>query len=60
MQDDEQDCCNTLCEHACHMTAVAAAAPVAFAIAPVAQTGTEADDPRRILFIHPIDHIPLA
>ena len=53
-------CCDTFCQHACHMTAVAAALPVAFAIAPVAQTMTEADDPGQALFVHPIDHIPLA
>ena len=52
--------CDTFCQHACHMTAVASAAPVAFAIAPVAQTVLEAGDPGQALFVHPIDHIPLA
>ena len=54
------NCCNTFCQHACHMTAVAAALPVAFAIAPVARAVIEADDPGLALFVHPIDHIPLA
>ena len=53
-------CCDTFCQHACHMTAVAAALPVAFAIAPVARAVTEAYDPGLALFVHPIDHIPLA
>ena len=30
----EPDCCDTLCEHACHMTAVTAGEPMAFAIEP--------------------------
>jgi hypothetical protein len=52
--------CGTSCRHACHMTAVAEAAPVAFAIAPVAQAVIEADGPGLPLFVPPIDHIPLA
>ena len=57
---DSSEGCGTSCHHACHMTAVATAAPVAFAIAPVAQAVVEADGPGLALFIPPIDHIPLA
>ena len=56
--DSSQDC-GTSCHHACHMTAVAEAAPVAFAIAPVAQAVIEADGLGLALFVPPIDHIPL-
>ena len=51
--------CGTSCQHACHMTAVTAATPVAFAIAPVAQAVVEAEGPGLALFVPPIDHIPL-
>lgn len=51
--------CGTSCRHACHMTAVAEAAPVAFAMAPVAQAVIEAGGPGLALFVPPIDHIPL-
>ena len=54
------NCCKTFCQHACNMTAVATAVPVTFAIAPIARAVIEADDPGLALFVHPIDHIPLA
>jgi hypothetical protein len=57
---DSSEGCGTSCKHACHMTAVAEAAPVAFAMAPVAQAVLEADGPGLALFVPPIDHIPLA
>lgn len=58
-RDSSKDC-GTSCKHACHMTAVAEAAPEAFAIAPVSQAVVEVDDPGLALFVPPIDHIPLA
>ena len=57
---DSSKGCGTSCHHACHMTAVATAAPIAFAIAPVAQAVLEAEGPGLALFVPPIDHIPLA
>lgn len=57
--DAEQDCCDTLCRHACHMTAVAEASPVDFAIAPVSLAVAEASGSGPSLFAQPIDHIPL-
>lgn len=57
--DDGRDCCDTLCRHACHMTAVAEASPVTFAIAPVSQAVAEVSGAGLPLFAHPIDHIPL-
>ena len=57
---DSSKGCGTSCHHACHMTAVAEAAPEAFAIAPVSQAVVEADDPGLALFVPPIDQIPLA
>ena len=54
------NCCETLCLHACHMTAVADAAPAAFAIAPVAQSIAEATDLGLSLFAYAIEHVPLA
>lgn len=58
--DGTADCCGTLCLHACHMTAVADAAPRGFAIAPVARLTAEAPDRGLALFRHGIDHVPLA
>jgi hypothetical protein len=57
--EDERSCCDTLCRHACHRTAVAAATPIAFAIAPVSQAVAEVPGSGLPLFAHPIDHIPL-
>lgn len=54
-----KNCCDTFCQHACHMTAVAEAVPIAFAIAPVSQTVAEAPVSGAPLFVQPIDHIPL-
>ncbi len=62
-EDDEtpdQNGCGTSCQHACHMTAVAAGGSMAFAIAPVALAVVEASGSGLPLFAHPIDHIPLA
>ena len=59
-EHDSSKGCGTSCHHACHMTAVAEAAPVAFAIAPVAQAVIEAEGLGLALFVLPIDHIPLA
>lgn len=55
----ETDCCDTLCQHACHMTAVAAAATAAIAISPALEAVFEPSDSGLLRFIHPIDHIPL-
>jgi hypothetical protein len=57
--DDDRGCCETSCRHACHMTAVAAASTVAFAIAPVSQAVAEVSEAGPPLFAQPIDHIPL-
>ncbi len=57
--DDGGSCCDTLCQHACHMTAVAEASPVTFAIAPVSQAVAEVPGSGAPLFALPIDHIPL-
>lgn len=57
---EEQNGCGTSCQHACHMTAVAAGGSMAFAIAPVALAVVEASVSGLPLFAHPIDHIPLA
>ncbi len=59
-EEKSPNCCDTFCQHACHMTAVVTAVPLAFAIAPVARTIVEADDPGLALLVQPIDHIPLA
>ena len=58
-QEDGQDCCDAVCRHACHMTAVAEALAVTFAIGPVSQTVAEVSGSGPPLFAHPIDHIPL-
>jgi hypothetical protein len=57
---DGQDCCNTFCQHACHMSAIADAVQIAFAVTPVSQTIVEpaGSDPPR--FAHPKHHVPLA
>lgn len=57
--DEDQSCCDTLCQHACHMTAVAEASPIPFAIAPVSLAVAEVSGSGLPLFAHPIDHIPL-
>lgn len=57
---DSSEGCGISCKHACHMTAVATATPVTFAIAPMAQAVVEADGLGLALFVPPIDHIPLA
>lgn len=59
-QQGEGDCCGTLCQHACHVTAIAAPELVAFAISPVFETLMESAGSGLPLFAHPIDHIPLA
>lgn len=58
-EHDSSKGCGTSCQHACHMTAVAEAAPVAFAMAPVAQAVIEADGLGLARFVPPIDHVPL-
>jgi len=58
--DDGGNCCSTFCQHACHMTAIAAAEPVAFAISQVSEATVEPSGHGLPLFAHPIDHIPLA
>jgi hypothetical protein len=57
--DDGRDGCDTFCQHACHMTAVAEASPVTFAIAPVSLAVAEVFASGPSLFAQPIDHIPL-
>ena len=59
-QEGEGDCCGTLCQHACHVTAIAAPELVAFAISPVFEALMESAGSGRPLSAHPIDHIPLA
>ena len=59
-QQDGDDCCSIFCEHACHMTAIAEAGPVAFAISLVSEATVEPSGSGLPLFAHPIDHIPLA
>jgi len=59
-QQDDDDCCSTFCQHACHVTAIAEAGPVAFAITLVSGTTVEPSGHGLPLFAHPIDHIPLA
>lgn len=59
-QQDEGDCCGTLCQHACHVTAIAAPELVAFAISPASEARMESAGSGLLLFAHPIDHIPLA
>ena len=59
LQEDGGDCCGTFCPHACHVTATAAAGPMAFAIPPVSGTTVEPSGSGLPLFAHPIDHIPL-
>lgn len=56
----KRDCCGTFCEHACHMTAIADSPPLTFAITPVSQATVEAAGYGLPLFVHPIDHVPLA
>lgn len=53
------DCCGTLCQHACHLSAITAAEPVAFTIAAVSEAATEPSGSGLPLFANPIDHIPL-
>lgn len=57
---DGEDCCNTSCQHACHVTAIAEAALAAIAVLPVAQATVEPTGSDLPLFAHPIDHVPLA
>jgi hypothetical protein len=59
-QQDDDDCCSTFCQHACHVTAIAEAGPVAFAISAVSEATVELSGSGLPLFAHPIDHIPLA
>jgi hypothetical protein len=59
-QEEDGSGCGTFCRHACHMTAIAEAAPVAFAISPVSESLAEPSGSGLPLFGHPIDHIPLA
>jgi hypothetical protein len=56
---DEGDCCDTACQHACHMTAVAETGPIRFSIAPVSDAVAEVAGSGLALFAHPIDHVPL-
>lgn len=60
LQQAGDDCCSTFCQHACHVTAIAAAEPVAFAIELASQATVDASGHGLPLFAHPIDHIPLA
>ena len=59
-EDEDGNGCGTFCQHACHMTAIAEAEPVAFAISPVSESIAESSGSGLPLFGHPIDHIPLA
>lgn len=51
--------CGDSCQHACHMTAIAEAEPVVFAMSPVSEAMDEPSGSGLPLFAHPIDHIPL-
>lgn len=53
------DCCSTFCQHACHMTAIAEAAPLAFAMSPVSEATVETSGHGLPFFALPIDHIPI-
>lgn len=59
-QEEDGNGCGDFCRHACHMTAIAAPAPAAFAASPVSATAGEPSGSGLPLFAHPIDHIPLA
>ena len=59
-QHGDDDCCNTFCQHACQVTAIAEVGLVVFAIEPASQATVEASGHGLPLFAHPIDHIPLA
>lgn len=56
----ESSCCDTFCQHACHMSAIVEVEPLSFVIAPVAPAVAGAPDPGLPLFTHAIDHVPLA
>lgn len=57
---DRHDRCDTFCQHVCHMTAVAEAGLVVFAIRPVSHVVVETTGLGLRLFSPPIDHVPLA
>lgn len=59
-QEEDGNGCGNFCQHACHMSAIAEAAPVAFAISPVSESIAEPSGSGLPLFGHLIDHIPLA
>lgn len=59
-EDEGGNGCGTFCRHACHMTAIAEAGAVAFAISPVSESIAEPSGSGLRRFGHPIDHIPLA
>ena len=59
-QEEGGDCCNTVCQHACSATAIAAAGQTAVATVPVSQAVVEVVGSDLPLFAHPIDHVPLA
>ncbi|MEA2559741.1 MAG: hypothetical protein QOH06_1245 [Acidobacteriota bacterium] len=59
-QQGHDDCCSTFCQHACHVTAIAEAGPVAFVMSPVSGATLDPSGSGLPLFAHPIDHIPLA
>ncbi len=54
------NCCDTFCQHACQMPAIASARPMTFAIEPVAQSFVEPSDSGLPLFAPVFDHVPLA
>ena len=58
--DVGEDCCDTSCRHACHMQAVSELKPATFAMVLVSVAGGETPRCTLPLFVHPIDHIPLA
>jgi hypothetical protein len=59
-QGEDGNGCGDFCQHACHMTAIAAPAPAAFAFSPVSEAIVEPSGSDLPLFAHPIDHVPLA
>lgn len=54
------NCCDILCQHACHGSALAGAQWVHFAVVPVAGEAGAETGPTFARFASPIDHVPLA
>lgn len=57
---DRNNCCDLLCQHACHGSALAGAQWVHFAVVPAAGEAIAEPDPTFARFASPIDHVPLS